>query len=166
MVLKAGQSLKQFRVESLLGRGGMGIVYRAVDTRLERPVAVKVLKPEAMGSEDRSRRFVQEARGPRRTAREVLGKDGGPRRVRRPGEVVGVARAPVLQHVEQGCEVPRLPRRVLEVHGQGRVGRRDVARKAPHDRTRTERRPGGPRHLHPPGRRQRASAAPGPDRQA
>ncbi len=62
MVLQAGQALKQFRVEGLLGRGGMGIVYSAVDTRLERPVAVKVLKPEATGDESRRVRFLQEAR--------------------------------------------------------------------------------------------------------
>ncbi len=62
MVLKAGQTLKQFRVEGLLGKGGMGIVYRAVDTRLERPVAVKVLNPESMGDAARRARFLQEAR--------------------------------------------------------------------------------------------------------
>ncbi|MBA2304899.1 MAG: serine/threonine protein kinase [Acidobacteria bacterium] len=40
----------------------MGVGYRAVDTRLERPVAIKVLRPEATTDVDRRRRFIQEAR--------------------------------------------------------------------------------------------------------
>ena len=39
----------------------MGVVYRAVDTRLGRPVAIKVLPPEATADAERHRRFVQEA---------------------------------------------------------------------------------------------------------
>jgi len=40
----------------------MGVLYRARDTRLERTVAIKLLRPEAMGSEDRQQRFIREAR--------------------------------------------------------------------------------------------------------
>ena len=57
-----GQTLRNYVVEEMLGKGGMGIVYRARDTRLNRPVALKVLPPELMRDEDRRRRFVQEAR--------------------------------------------------------------------------------------------------------
>jgi len=57
-----GKRLKHYQVEELLGKGGMGIVYRALDVRLRRPVAVKVLKSELTTDPDRKRRFLQEAR--------------------------------------------------------------------------------------------------------
>jgi len=57
-----GQTLRNYVVEEMLGKGGMGIVYKARDTRLNRLVALKVLPPELVRDEDRRRRFVQEAR--------------------------------------------------------------------------------------------------------
>ena len=57
-----GRSLKHYRVEETLGQGGMGVVYRAFDTKLQRAVALKVL-PEAFTADpERRRRFLQEAR--------------------------------------------------------------------------------------------------------
>ena len=40
----------------------MGVVYRAFDTHLDRPVAIKVVRADAAGSPERKRRFVQEAK--------------------------------------------------------------------------------------------------------
>ncbi len=57
-----GRTLKHYVVEEVLGNGGMGVVYRARDTRLERPVAIKFLKPELVADPDRKTRFLREAR--------------------------------------------------------------------------------------------------------
>jgi eukaryotic-like serine/threonine-protein kinase len=57
-----GQSLSHYQILSRLGEGGMGIVYKARDTHLDRFVAIKVLPPELVADPDRKRRFVQEAK--------------------------------------------------------------------------------------------------------
>ncbi len=57
-----GRTLKHFRIDSLIGGGGMGVVYLARDMRLERPVAIKLLKPELVADPDRRARFLAEAR--------------------------------------------------------------------------------------------------------
>jgi serine/threonine protein kinase len=57
-----GRTFKHYRIETLLGKGGMGEVYRALDTKLKRPVAIKILKPGFTQNLDRRLRFVQEAR--------------------------------------------------------------------------------------------------------
>src|SRR5207248_11079747 len=57
-----GQALGHYRIEAKLGEGGMGVVYRAFDTHLDRPVAIKVLRPETTANPERKRRFVQEAK--------------------------------------------------------------------------------------------------------
>jgi serine/threonine protein kinase len=61
MALQAGARLGQYEVLSLIGKGGMGEVYRARDTRLGREVAIKVLPADRVADADRRRRFVQEA---------------------------------------------------------------------------------------------------------
>ena len=61
MPLTAGTRLGPYVLESLLGAGGMGEVYRAHDSRLNRTVAIKVLAPE-IATPDRVERFEQEAR--------------------------------------------------------------------------------------------------------
>src|SRR5437762_991202 len=62
MSLTSGAKLGPYEIQSPLGAGGMGEVYRARDTRLGRDVALKIL-PESFAREsDRMRRFEQEAR--------------------------------------------------------------------------------------------------------
>ena len=48
-----GRTLSHFRLEEVIGEGGMGIVHRAVDVELQRTVALKVLQPEFIGDEER-----------------------------------------------------------------------------------------------------------------
>ena len=62
MSLAPGTILGQYEIRSPLGAGGMGEVYRAHDTRLDREVAIKVLPESLTADPDRLRRFEQEAR--------------------------------------------------------------------------------------------------------
>ncbi|MGA9529173.1 MAG: protein kinase [Terriglobales bacterium] len=62
MTLTSGTKLGPYDIESLLGAGGMGEVYRARDARLNRTVAVKVLPKSFSSDADRLQRFIQEAR--------------------------------------------------------------------------------------------------------
>jgi serine/threonine protein kinase len=57
-----GRTIKHYSIEETLGKGGMGVVYRARDTRLDRPVALKFLAAEATADPERKQRFLQEAR--------------------------------------------------------------------------------------------------------
>jgi serine/threonine-protein kinase len=61
MTLTAGEHLGHYRIESPLGAGGMGEVYRARDIRLARDVALKVLPASLAGDPDRLARFRREA---------------------------------------------------------------------------------------------------------
>jgi len=59
-MLVAGTVIGQYRVDGPLGAGGMGVVYRATDTKLNRPAAIKVL-PESLADPEARRRFQREA---------------------------------------------------------------------------------------------------------
>src|SRR5512134_1182478 len=57
-----GRKLSHFRILDRIGEGGMGVVDRAEDEKLQRVVALKVLPPEKLADEERRLRFVREAR--------------------------------------------------------------------------------------------------------
>lgn len=59
-MLEAGAAVGPYRIESVLGEGGMGVVYRALDTKLNRPVAIKFLSSE-LATPAARRRFQREA---------------------------------------------------------------------------------------------------------
>ncbi|MDQ3487884.1 MAG: serine/threonine protein kinase [Acidobacteriota bacterium] len=81
--LAAGARLGPYRIVDKVGEGGMGEVYRARDTRLERDVAIKILPPQLAHDADRRARFEREARAvaalshPNILAIHDVGEDGG-----------------------------------------------------------------------------------------
>src|ERR1044071_5600289 len=62
MALASETQLGPYKILSLLGRGGMGEVYRARDTRLDRDVAIKVLPEHLAENKDALNRFEREAK--------------------------------------------------------------------------------------------------------
>jgi serine/threonine protein kinase len=71
-LVTSGRTLKHFRLEDQLGEGGMGLVYRAYDSRLHRRVAVKLLSPEVTSDRDRKQRLLQEARAAARISHPAV----------------------------------------------------------------------------------------------
>src|SRR4028119_1168284 len=61
-MIQIGAQIGRYRIRSAIGKGGMGEVFLADDTELERLVALKVLPEDLANDADRMRRFVQEAK--------------------------------------------------------------------------------------------------------
>ena len=62
MPIEAGQTLLHYRLVEKIGEGGMGVVWKAVDTTLDREVAIKVLPEAFAGDPERLARFEREAK--------------------------------------------------------------------------------------------------------
>ncbi|HXV61482.1 MAG TPA: protein kinase, partial [Vicinamibacteria bacterium] len=111
-----GESFSHYRVTGRLGSGGMGDVYRAEDTKLRRPVAIKVL-PEAFArDEERMKRFEREA--------QVLASLNHPNVAAIYGlEDVGSVRALVLELVEGPTLAERIAAGPLSFEDARRIAR-------------------------------------------
>jgi serine/threonine protein kinase len=75
-----GKTLAHYKIVETIGAGGMGEVYRARDTKLDRDIAIKVLPEDAVRDPDRRRRFQAEARRTRGDSRG-LGISKGAKRL-------------------------------------------------------------------------------------
>ena len=67
-----GSTISHYKILEKLGEGGMGIVYKAEDIRLERTVALKVLAAHLLTDEDAKRRFEREAKAAKSAPQAAL----------------------------------------------------------------------------------------------
>lgn len=61
-MIQPGREIENYRIDGVIGKGGMGTIYRATDVNLMRPVAVKVMHAELAEDPAFQGRFLQEAR--------------------------------------------------------------------------------------------------------
>ena len=119
MLLSAGSPLGPYEILSVLGSGGMGEVYRARDTKLNRDVAIKVLLAAVANDPDRLARFQREA--------EVLASLNHPNIAHIHGlEDSGDVRALVMELVEGPTLADRIARGAIPVNEAIRIAKQSA----------------------------------------
>jgi serine/threonine-protein kinase len=78
MPVQVGQMFVQCRLVQQIGAGGMGVVWKALDTSLNRHVAIKILPPDLMADSEWRQRFQREAEAAAALDRRSAQKDCGP----------------------------------------------------------------------------------------
>src|SRR5262245_11717838 len=106
--LKPDTTISHYRIVSKLGAGGMGEVYLAEDTRLDRKVAIKLLPPESTADEQAKRRLIREAKAAAKLDHPNICA------IHEVGEEEGRAFI-VMQYVEGETLVSRFHRKPLDV---------------------------------------------------
>jgi serine/threonine protein kinase len=100
-----GRTVSHYRILDKLGEGGMGVVYKARDTHLDRFVAIQVLPAERVSDPARKWQFVQGAKAA--SARGAIGGDDRNQAERRPPRDDGLAvesgAVDVVRWVSSGC---------------------------------------------------------------
>ncbi|NWG12246.1 MAG: hypothetical protein HXY20_01790 [Acidobacteria bacterium] len=122
-----GRIIAHYRIVETLGDGGMGVIHKARDTRLDRLIAIEIPPPEKVSNPERKRRFIPEARSasslnhPNIVTIYDIDQSGGTdftamefvqgqvlgivRRTARPSGT-NVAAGPALSAVREGCNAP------------------------------------------------------------
>ena len=115
MALNPGQTLLHYEITEQIGEGGMGVVWKALDTTLQRDVAIKVLPDDVAANPDRLARFEREAKvlaslnHPNIAAIHGLHQDAGNHFL-------------VLELVEGEDLAARMSRGAINLHGHSREG--------------------------------------------